>query len=61
MKGKKLSLYKEGKLNTDNMKSCFISEEDLMESVRQEINENALEKVKEIFMENSGQVSVIKK
>jgi uncharacterized membrane protein YcaP (DUF421 family) len=61
MKGRKMSLYKEGEWNRENMKRCVISEGDLMEGVRLAIHESSLEKVEEVFMERSGEISVIKK
>jgi uncharacterized membrane protein YcaP (DUF421 family) len=61
VKGKKLSLYKTGEWNRKNMKRCVISEGDLMEGVRLAIHEGDLDGVEEIFMERTGEISVIKK
>jgi uncharacterized membrane protein YcaP (DUF421 family) len=61
VKGKKTSLYKHGELNRKNMKRCVISEGDLMEGVRLAINEGSLDSVEEIFMERTGEISVVKK
>jgi uncharacterized membrane protein YcaP (DUF421 family) len=60
-KGHRLLLYKDGQFIWKNMKQAFISEDDLMEGVRMEINSRSLEEVDEIFMEGSGQISVVKK
>ncbi|PWT99283.1 MAG: hypothetical protein C5B52_10885 [Bacteroidetes bacterium] len=60
-KGEKKSLYKEGVVNQANMKKYNISEKDLQESIREEINENSLENVSEINIERNGKISVIKK
>jgi hypothetical protein len=43
------------------MHADVISEKDLLESVRQRINENNLDNVSEIMQVRNGEVSVIKK
>lgn len=60
-KGTEISLYKDGKLNTENMNRCMISEGDLMASVRLRANLDSLTDIKEAIMERSGEISVIKK
>jgi uncharacterized membrane protein YcaP (DUF421 family) len=60
-KGTEISLYKDGKFNTENMHRCMISEGDLMASVRLRTNLNSLTDVKEAIMERSGEISIIKK
>ena len=61
VKGEASSLYADGKLNERNMRAARVSEKDLRESVRQKINEDSLEHVKEIIQERNGEVSVVKK
>jgi uncharacterized membrane protein YcaP (DUF421 family) len=61
IKGKKVSLYKDGVYNLPNMKRTCLSKEDLLEDVRLEMNTSSLEGIEEIFMESSGQISIIKK
>lgn len=61
VKGEATSLYADGKRNEGNMRAARISEKDLLESIRQQINEDSLEKVKEIIQERNGEVSVVKK
>jgi uncharacterized membrane protein YcaP (DUF421 family) len=60
VKGEATSLYADGKPNRRNLHSARISEKDLLESVRQRINENVLDNVAEIIQERNGDVSVIK-
>lgn len=60
MKGKELSLYKNGKLNDKNLQRCNISKGDLMEGIRISANTNTLAGIKEIFMERNGKISVVK-
>jgi uncharacterized membrane protein YcaP (DUF421 family) len=61
VKGKPLSLYKDGVLNDRNLKKCTLSYGDVMEEVRLLLNQNSLDNISEIFMERTGKISVIKK
>ena len=61
VKGIHRSLYKNGEMNTRNMKISEISKDDLMEGVRLQINSNSLDDVEEAYIEKNGQVSVIEK
>jgi len=61
IKGEASILYSNGNRDQNNMRAARISEKDLMESVRQQINEDTLENVKEIVQERNGGVSVVKK
>lgn len=61
VKGEPSSLYSEGKLHEENMRGARVSEKDLRESVRQQINEDSLEHVREIIQERNGEISVVKK
>ncbi len=61
VKGKPLSLYKDGVLNGRNMKRCTLSYGDIMEEVRMLLNQNTMDNIAEIFMERTGKISVIKK
>jgi len=60
VKGYRHSLYKNKELNERNMQRTHISKDDVYEGVRLEINENTLDDVKEIYMEKTGQISVVK-
>ncbi len=61
IKGKPVSLYKEGILNTKNLGKCNLSYGDIMEEVRIVLNTNNLDKVQEIFMERNGKISILEK
>jgi uncharacterized membrane protein YcaP (DUF421 family) len=61
VKGRPLSLYKDGVLNGKNMKRCTLSYGDVMEEVRLLLNQNSLDNISEIFMERTGKISVIEK
>ena len=60
VKGKELLLYSDGEFNYQNMRRCSISERDLKASIRLSANTNSYDKIKEIYMERSGKLSVIK-
>ncbi|MDB5021509.1 MAG: hypothetical protein JWQ28_2636 [Pedobacter sp.] len=60
-KGQEISLYKDGKINMENMRKCLISEGDLMASVRLHANLDSLVEVKEAVMERTGEISIVKK
>lgn len=61
VKGKPLSIYKDGILNEKNMKRCALSFGDIMEEIRLILNNNSLENIDEIIMERTGEISVIEK
>ena len=61
IKGKPVSVYKDGVLNTKNLRRCSISFGDIMEVVRTELNTNNLNDVEEIIMERTGKISILKK
>jgi len=61
VKGKPLSIYKDGILNEKNLKKCSLSFGDVMEEVRLNVNDTSLENIAEIFMERTGEISVIEK
>jgi len=61
IKGTERVLYKDGIIYHDNMRKSLITDGDLMEGVRLNTGLNSLAEVKEVYMERSGQISVIKK
>jgi uncharacterized membrane protein YcaP (DUF421 family) len=61
IKGNPISVYKNGVLNSRNLRRCSISFGDIMEVVRTELNTNNLNEVEEIFMERTGKISILKK
>jgi len=61
VKGIHRTLYKDGEIKQKNMKRAAISHDDLLESVRIEINQNSFDDVQEIKIEKNGELSVIKK
>lgn len=61
VKGKPLSLYKDGILNDKNLRKCELSYGDVMEEVRLTTSQNSMDNIDEIFMERTGKISVIEK
>lgn len=60
VKGEASSLFADGHPDRKNMRAAAVSEKDLLESVRQRINEDDFSHVKEIIQERNGEVSVVK-
>ena len=60
VKGKEWILYSNGKFYAENMRKCFLTDGDLLESIKLHANTTSFENIKEIYMERSGRVSVIK-
>ena len=52
-------LYKDGTIQKDNMLKADITNGDLEEGIRLAANVNSLQKVREVRMERSGQISVV--
>ena len=61
IKGEKRVLYNNDKAIESNMKKVLVSEEDLRQGVRLELNEHDMKHVAEIFIERNGEISVVKK
>jgi uncharacterized membrane protein YcaP (DUF421 family) len=61
VKGEHRQLYANGHINSQNMKRSCISESDLLESIRLQANVKTLSEIEEAYMENNGEISVIKK
>jgi uncharacterized membrane protein YcaP (DUF421 family) len=61
VKGYRRSLYHNDEIREENLRKTSISKDDLMEGVRLEINRNSLDEVEQIFIEKTGEISVIKK
>ena len=61
VKGKALLIYKEGTLNEKNLKKCSLSYGDIIEEIRLKLNQNTLDNIDEIYMERTGNISIILK
>ncbi|QJD95864.1 DUF421 domain-containing protein [Mucilaginibacter robiniae] len=61
LKGDSIPLYRNGKLDEENIAKSLLSEKEVMGDLRLKGHVNNLDKIKEIYMETSGELSVIKK
>ncbi len=61
VKGYRRSLYHNGEIREENLRKTSISKDDLMEGVRLEIHKNSLDEVEQIFIEKTGEISVVRK
>ena len=61
VKGKQHVLYRHSQINKENMKRGLMSEDDLQSDVRLKTQANSMEDIEEVYMEASGEVSMVKK
>ncbi|MCE3226162.1 MAG: hypothetical protein K0S32_713 [Bacteroidetes bacterium] len=61
IKGEAKVIYENGKLVRENMSYCRISENDLIEGIRSNSGLDSFEKIKTIYIERDGHISIIKK
>lgn len=61
LKGSSMPLYQNDTVNTQNLTKSLFTEKDLMGDVRLKGNATKLDEIHEIYMETSGEVSVIRK
>lgn len=61
VKGERVLLYKDGNFMHRNMERVSITEHDILEDLRLEVQMGSLEKIKEAYMERSGKISFVKK
>jgi uncharacterized membrane protein YcaP (DUF421 family) len=61
LKGKCVLLFRDGKFIEENMKRTNISENDILEEARLNLQSGSLEKIKEVYIERTGEISFIKK
>jgi uncharacterized membrane protein YcaP (DUF421 family) len=60
LKGKSIVLFQDNKPVIKNLNRVYITENDLQEAVRKNLNMDDMTHVKEIYMDRSGELSVIK-
>jgi uncharacterized membrane protein YcaP (DUF421 family) len=61
LEGQSITLFKNGKIEKENLTKSLICEEELIGDIRQKANLNSHDQVEEIVMETSGEVSIVKK
>jgi uncharacterized membrane protein YcaP (DUF421 family) len=61
IKGKAKILYKDGVKNKKTMRGSFITDRDLKEGIRKAVNTDDESKIKEVWLERDGSITVVKK
>lgn len=61
LKGKSVLLWKQGSKQEKNLKMSQITDEDILEALRKHAQLSSFENVREIYLERSGDISVVKK
>ena len=59
-KGKKVLLMKDGQKHDNNLSKTLITEEDILEALRHDVNTASPDKIKEVYLERSGNISFVK-
>jgi uncharacterized membrane protein YcaP (DUF421 family) len=60
IKGCDILLMRGGEKQQKNLAATHITEEDIMEVLRRDLNTTSLDKIKEVYLERSGNISFIK-
>lgn len=61
VKGKRMLLYQNGEFMKENMNRANITEHDILEDLRLEVQLDSLEKIRKVYMERTGEISFVKK
>jgi uncharacterized membrane protein YcaP (DUF421 family) len=61
IKGERRVLYQNGRINDANLKKCLMTYEDMLSDVRLKTHADNLDEVDAVYMENSGELSVMLK
>jgi uncharacterized membrane protein YcaP (DUF421 family) len=61
VKGEKVLLYRDGNFLKQNMDRVNITEHDILEDLRINLQANSLEKIQEAYMERTGEISFVTK
>jgi uncharacterized membrane protein YcaP (DUF421 family) len=61
VKGEKVLLFRNGMFVKENMNRVNITEHDILEDLRLEVQISSMEKIEEAYMERSGKISFVKK
>lgn len=59
--GSFFNLFKDGKFNDDGLRKCNVTVDEVMGHLRTDIHDDQLGNVREINMERSGKLSIVKK
>jgi uncharacterized membrane protein YcaP (DUF421 family) len=61
VKGEKILLYRDGSFMKKNMAKTNITENDILEDLRLEVQTDSLNEIKEVYMERTGEISFVSK
>ena len=61
IKGRNYLLYSNGNFNEENMRKTNITQNDIEEEMRINCQSSSMEKIKEVYLERTGEVSFVKK
>jgi uncharacterized membrane protein YcaP (DUF421 family) len=61
VKGERVLLYHNGAFLPRNMERVNITEHDILEDLRLEVQMSDLKKIEEVYMERTGKISFVKK
>lgn len=61
IKGDRIHLYRNGKINEKNLRRASLTKMDLEESLRLETKDSALDKIESAYLETNGRISFILK
>jgi uncharacterized membrane protein YcaP (DUF421 family) len=61
VKGEKILLFRDGVFEKKNMNRVNITEHDILEDLRLNVQSNTLNAIKEVYMERSGELSFVRK
>jgi uncharacterized membrane protein YcaP (DUF421 family) len=61
IKGKRMLLYSNGSFDSETMQQVTLTQDDILEQLRQNLNTDSLLDIREIFLEKNGKISFIKK
>ena len=59
-KGQNILLIKDGRQNNKNLAKARITEEDILEALRKDVHITSLDKIKEVYLERLGEISIVK-
>ncbi|WP_121353554.1 DUF421 domain-containing protein [Flavisolibacter nicotianae] len=61
VKGRRMVLFENGRFRSANLKKAGISEQDVLEELRLTVQEEALDSIKDVYLERTGEISFVKR
>lgn len=60
VEGKRILLFEEGVYQLSNLKKMGLTEKDILEELRLTVQQDSLEKIRQVYMERTGEISFVK-